>query len=157
MIAKLKLSLLLSSIAWLGACGETVELENEGGLCVMGTDLEWVEDGEDETLVTTFEEDTAVEIQVTLEECASACIEDVEASCEVDLDGDTLTVTARGSYVAPSGGGNCVDACEVVRATCTTDPLAAGTYTVEYVGESVSFDVPSVIQPLSINGAYCEL
>src|SRR5262245_6665519 len=98
-------------------------LEDVGGLCITGAGA---------TENTSYVADASVTVHVVLEDCASGCASDITASCSVELDGSTLSVSASGSYQVPSGGALCPAVCEEIDATCTSEPLAAGTYTVEY-------------------------
>jgi hypothetical protein len=138
----------------LPACGAIATFEDEGTLCVVGTALLDSEDGEGPR-TTTYEAGAPVTINVVLEECANGCAEDVEASCSIEMDGNTLRVSASGSYREP-GSGSCIDVCVVVDAQCESEPLPAGSYTVEYAGESVGFDVPDERVPATIGQAFCE-
>jgi hypothetical protein len=110
------------------------EVENIGGLCVVG-------DGD--AANTSYVENAAVEIRVVLDTCASCRASDITASCSIERDGSTLSVTASVSYwEQPTDV--CPAHCTKLLATCTSEPLAAGVYTVEYAGETTGFTVPSV-------------
>jgi hypothetical protein len=147
----------LAAIPVLAACGALVSLEDQGTACVVGTPLMESQNGEGPD-VTTYEADAPVTINVVLEDCASGCVEDIEASCSVELAGTTLSVSASASYREPSGIGACPDVCVVIDAQCTSPALPAGTHTVEYAGMSTTFDVPDQREPATLGegSVYCE-
>lgn len=79
--------------------------------------------------------------------CVCAALALTLSACNGDrvtLDGTTLQVSASGSYTVPGGNPICATVCTPVAATCSSEPLAAGTYTVEYAGESANLVVPSM-------------
>jgi hypothetical protein len=139
---------LLIMVALLPACGNLVALDDEGTLCVVGTALIDPEE-EDVPTVTTYEADAPVTMNVVLEECAGGCAEDIEASCSVEREGNTLQVSATASYREPVAG-NCIDVCVVIDTQCESEPLPAGTWTVEYAGGSTTFDVPDEREPATL-------
>jgi hypothetical protein len=123
-------------------------LEDVGGLCVLG-------DGDSAN--TSYVEDMSVDVHVVLDDCASGCASDIMASCSIELDGTTLSVHASGSYQVAGGNVACPLVCLPVEATCTSAPLAAGTYTVEYAGETTTITVPSMGPAAQIGSGSCPI
>lgn len=133
----------------LAGCGDgSRTLENVGSVCVMG-------EQEGDSPETSYVENAPVDITVVLDDCLSGCAEDIEASCSIELDGTNLRVSASGTYSVQPGGAVCPAVCVAMTATCTSEPLAAGTYSVEYAGESTTFEVPSMGPPAQIGDTTC--
>ncbi|MEM6927616.1 MAG: hypothetical protein AAF602_11845 [Myxococcota bacterium] len=127
---------LASTLLLLTACpaDEIVELENVGVACL----------GSHEGGVADIDEDAASTIFVTLDSCASGCASEIETSCTATLDGTTIAVTADASMMLPGGNASCPLVCTFVQAECDTEALPAGTYTLEYAGQSTTLEVPSM-------------
>jgi hypothetical protein len=80
----------------------------------------------------------------TLDECLSACSLNVQAACDIVRSGNILHITGHGSWSERNEPGQaCVDSCLVLGATCTTRPLEAGTYTIDYDGTTAAITIPS--------------
>lgn len=131
-------SLAVVAMGLLGACepepeDQMVELDDVGQACLGGMEGPSVD----------VEEDEPVTVVVTLEGCASGCAGEIEASCTAIEDGGTISVRATASYIVPGGALTCPAVCLFVQAECDTSALVAGSYALEYAGDSVSFDVPS--------------
>jgi hypothetical protein len=121
---------------------ELVQLADEGRACLWGGDVPagvtGTTGGE-----TTFTDGGPVTAHVVLDDCASGCADDLQASCEVRIVQTEVVVTATGSYTLPSGDRDCPSMCVVVAAECASDPLSAGTWTLDYAGgHSDGFEVP---------------
>jgi hypothetical protein len=94
----------------------------------------------------TYAEGAPILFRVTVEGCLSSCEDsDLRASCEVQRTGNTLHVTSRGSYThdEPFTPSVCTLDCNILAATCMTEPLEAGTYTVELGEQRTTITVPS--------------
>ena len=144
-------TMLLTALAVvvIAACsgeGSDNTLEDVGGLCVLG---------EGDAANTSYVADASVDVHVVLEDCASGCASDVMASCSIELDGTSLIVSASGSYHRDPIGAICPAVCVAVEATCTSEPLAAGTYTVEYAGDTTTIVVPSMGAAAEIGSGNC--
>jgi hypothetical protein len=139
-----------SRCAWLAAallatgCADEVVLEDSGLACLTST-AGWSE------AYQTFQADAPAYVTVRLDSClSSTCTSDYQASCEAVVTGDSIVISAHGSYADESGAGSsCSQVCLTLDAACETPPLAEGSYTVVYGEEEISLDVPSV------TGAYC--
>jgi hypothetical protein len=131
-------SLLLSiSLVVLAGCEEEgeatfVELTNGGAVCLHG-------EGESEN--TSYLENAPVDVTVVLNPFVGAS--SVEATCSIEQDGSTLRISASGGYWTKPAGPSTNEA-RIVMADCTTEPLAAGTYTIEYSRETTTLVVPSM-------------
>lgn len=111
------------------------EIEDVGSLCVLGEGL---------SSNTTYVENGSVEVHVVLQDCAPCNSTDFMTSCSIEQNGSTLTVSATASWWMHYDSDICTLECTTLVATCTSEPLAAGSYTVEYAGEMTSFEVPSM-------------
>jgi hypothetical protein len=96
---------------------------------------------EDEGVACVVAGESAFEIEVTLEDCASSCIEGLLSSCEVTRDGAVLDVTARADYTVPAGP--CDGACLAVTARCETRHLDPDAYVLRYAGGVAALVVPA--------------
>ena len=103
----------------------TVEtLENQGSACISGA------------------ADQAHTVQVEFGTCMSSSCDDLKsASCTVELSGTELIVQGKAeiSHVQQQA---CTDDCRRAEATCSTAPLAAGSYTLVYAGKRKDVVVP---------------
>lgn len=126
----------LPLLVW-GACVEPedqlVELDDIGQACL----------GDMEGPEIELTADEAVTVVVTLEGCASGCAGDIEATCTASVDDGVISVSASASYTTPGGTATCPAVCVFVQAECDTEALPAGSYTLEYGGDSDTFDVPA--------------
>lgn len=122
---------------------EQVDLVDVGTACAYGDGLPNVPGGGE---TTTFAADGRFDVQVVLDDCASGCAGDVQASCDVRLVTGEVVVTAEGSYTIPSGSPDCPAMCVEVVATCAGEPLEEGPWTLDYRGgHSDTFDVPGTV------------
>jgi hypothetical protein len=127
----MRLTVLASLLLLLTACPTEVdnEHENVGFACLLG------------------EPDTAYEVTVDFEQClSSSCDELVGSSCMVTIDGTTISIEAFATIRSKTGQTACTADCGAARATCQTPPLPAGTYTVQYAGDTVELVVPTATQ-----------
>ena len=95
-----------------------------------------------------FGADGVANVSVFLRCMSSTCTVEgsASASCTVEQIGDTLRVDARGSY-RDTGDNVCSTDCRPLTAQCVTAPIAAGTFTFEYAGQSADLVVPSTVPP----------
>lgn len=123
----------------------TIELgEGEGWACLFG------EGGSNGPYggyggETTFTDGGTTEVLVILEDCASGCASDLQATCSAAVVGSEIQVTASGSYTMPGGNPTCPSMCVVVAATCAGPTLATGSWSLVYVDPPAPLDVPSTV------------
>jgi hypothetical protein len=118
-----------------GCNGPTFEeIEDVGGLCILG-------DGDGSN--TSYVENATVDAHVVLQACAPCGATDIMTSCSIERDGSTLTVSASASWWKEDVD-VCTADCLVLETTCTSEPLPAGIYTVEYGDETTTLEVPSM-------------
>lgn len=121
-------------------CVRFIELEDEGIACIGDVDL-----GQELVL----DADAPVEVMVRLESCGSGCATNVEASCTATEQDGVILVRAEGSYELGRFDQTCPSVCVFVDATCETEALPEGTYTLRYgvTATGADFDVPGTIVP----------
>ena len=134
-----------SDTAGLSDTATFVELQDVGTACIADPDLNlmsfWdVEDRTSPLPPVDLSADAAATVYVILRSCVSSSIRDPMVSCTVEADGNTLKISAEGSYGTPTG--SWMTDCTVFGATCTTPPLPAGITTLTYGEGSVSLDLP---------------
>lgn len=96
--------------------------------------------------LVAFRAGDVLEIRIVFDDCISACAEEVSATCDVEVEGATITLDARGSWREP-GAGACVALCATLTATCMVDGLSAGTYEVRSRDRAVTITLPSAAPP----------
>jgi len=149
MTSLLRVALILLTLPLIAACGlfeddpEHVTFENEGTVC-----LHLADDPQD------FSEREIPSLSVTLPVClSSSCSENPQASCEVSVDGTTITLTSTASYLDTStAGGACTDDCGQLQATCELPELTAGEYTVTHGDETFTLEVDPAQEPTVCHG-----
>lgn len=80
---------------------------------------------------------------------ASAC-DEVDASCEIELDGEAIVVTAVFERQRPAGRCDLKEASRTMEAECVSAPVPAGTYVLHYGSESAELVIPSRSPPLQV-------
>jgi hypothetical protein len=93
-----------------------------------------------------FDEDREVFVRFTIDNClSSSCTRDPEASCAVRTDGPAgFEIDATATWIDTTNlGQGCTDDCLQLGATCTTPPLAAGSYLFTIGVRSVTLEIPS--------------
>jgi hypothetical protein len=125
-------------------CADEVVLDDTGVACLTST-AGWSDEYQ------TFAADAPAYVTVRLDTClSSTCTYNYAASCEVEVTGDRIVISAHGTYTDESGAGrSCSEVCLTLDAACETPPLAEGSYTVVYGDEEIPLSIPSV------TGAYC--
>lgn len=149
MFSPYRIALTLLILPLLAACGlldgdpERVAFENEGTVC-----MHVAEDPQD------FSERDIPSLSVTLPVClSSSCSENPQASCEVSVDGTTITLTSSASYLDTStAGGACTDDCGQLQANCELPELEAGEYTVTHGDETFTMEVAPEQEPTVCHG-----
>lgn len=142
---------LIAALALCAACsdgtgGQAISREyaNTGRVCACAEDNFPFCDGEQQR----FEANQPVFIQFHVTDVclSSSCTRDREASCTITPNTTGLAVTTAAAYtdVAPLGGG-CTADCGFLSATCATDALPAGDYTITYGTQSIALTIPSVV------------
>jgi hypothetical protein len=98
--------------------------EDRGGACISGV------------------VDQAHEVRIDFDLCLSSSCDKLEsASCMVEQSGTELIVHAKASVKHDSGRA-CTEDCGRAETTCSTEALAAGTYTLVYAGQRSEIVVP---------------
>lgn len=113
--------------------------ENEGSVC-LGLDHPHG------LPVDALEGDEPFPMIVGFESClSSSCSQDLEANCEVEIDGDDIFLSSTGSYGDRTHleGGMCTEDCRSLYADCGNLILEEGSYTVHHGDETVELTIPS--------------
>jgi hypothetical protein len=124
------------------------EIEDVGALCILGGS-----DDDEDYENTSYVENEPVTIHVFLDTIGGLASPEVMESCSVEQDGSTLHVSASASWWNAAPGVATPSSFKFVKAACTSEPLAAGTYTVEYGDATTTIEVPSMGPPAQI-GTY---
>ena len=133
---------------------ETFSLKDEGDFCIVNdSDLD---SNAVDAEVLDFEPDQPATVGVVLLGNAGGCAKDVEASCEVTVEGNDLVVHAKGSYSLDSEKVACPDVWVPVAAQCRTPALPAGVHSFRYGTKNLQLDVPSQQQALESADGVCE-
>lgn len=99
-------------------------LENQGFACISGA------------------ADQAHTIEVDFGTCmSSSCDRLQSASCTIEQSGAELIVQGT-AEISHARNEACTDDCRHAKATCSTGPLAAGSYTLVYAGQRTDVVVP---------------
>jgi hypothetical protein len=122
-----------------GCSSHDVEASDEGRVCLFATDPSQSDVGGPQS----YPENASLFVEVTLDACLSACIQNEIASCDVRRDGDRLIVHSDFAYDKPSPDQACVAVCHALEAVCESPALEAGTYQVTHGGDSYPLVVPS--------------
>lgn len=80
---------------------------------------------------------------------SGSCSRDIKASCTVERSGNALTVHSSFSATEPMYA-DCTLDCLVPIATCVTEPLPAGTYTLTQNGVVETLTIPSKVDSCSL-------
>jgi hypothetical protein len=126
------------------ACGDVRRFENEGRICVAAT-VEATHSAVRGQVPSPqqFGEGQPLFIEVMMPTClSSSCSHDIEAVCAAAVDGAAIVVSSHGSF--REGGVSCSADCGFLLASCSTGPLAAGTYEVRHGAERISLTIPSM-------------
>jgi len=134
----------------LGACGDVdnnmTVMVDQGQLCMFAEQpLVAMPGFEPETV--SLQTGGRLHVNVRLPQCLSAsCDVNRLASCDVQRAGSVLTVTSHISYEELDSE-ICTLDCGILSASCTSDELPAGAYTVVFGEQHFGLDVPSTIAP----------
>jgi hypothetical protein len=110
-------------------------------------DAQYVKDAKPKTLLKAGEE---LHIGVYAPRCAHPdCTRRVNMQCWADVVGTTITLHSRynGEHYPAN---TCTKDCEPDTAACSTPPLPAGTYTIEYGAHKKSVRIPGVVKPTCV-------
>ncbi len=101
----------------------------------------------DATQARTYADGARVKAVVDMNVClSSSCDVERMQACNIMVAGAELTVSSTVSWRS-TGADACTADCGRPRPMCTSQPLAAGTYTLKYKGLSTTFTVPSDVAP----------
>jgi hypothetical protein len=89
----------------------------------------------------------ALQIEVSLDNCGSACDEVLEASCSATLEGSVVRVASTLTIQPARPDTACIEICVARTASCTLEDLPAGDYTLEYNDQSAAFQIPLAASP----------
>jgi hypothetical protein len=132
---------ILTALLAAAACGagkEEHEVIDAGRLCVSPP-------GAQDPIAAPAERflpaDQPLTVTVQLDGClSSSCDIARSATCSVTRSGDVLQVKSTLAWTS-TGDNACTEDCGFLVATCTSDPLSAGTYTVEHGDRSATIVV----------------
>jgi hypothetical protein len=120
---------------------ETLTFQDEGKICVWPEGVEGSHSFGSKTPFS-FAAGEVLQISVVMPTClSSSCSKDPEASCEVKLAENLLSVTSTGAY--RDEGRTCTGDCGFLVARCVSPVLAAGTYTIRHGTDELVLGVPS--------------
>ena len=132
-------------------CGSTepvdglVVLENEGTLCFYDDAPTFFSRPDFEAPVQVFDAGSRLHLQVSVPGClSSSCDVNRSASCSVSQDEQVIRVFSQLSY-EETGDEQCTMDCGILSATCESEELAVGTYTVQHGDKLTGLAVPSVV------------
>lgn len=134
---------LVALSATLSGCGDDrVVRIDEGKLCVSSSapDLPLRSAPEPTSPV-----ETPVHVSVSLG-CVSACVQNEQAACTVTRHRDELRVHSVHAYDPPDPHQGCIALCGTVRATCVSEPLPSGEYTIRHGDRSYPLAVPAAAE-----------
>ena len=100
-----------------------------------------------EVCLTSADADAPLSVQVTLEDCISACVDNEIETCSITRDGERLLLTSEFSYDDADEDEICIALCNGQQATCSSEPLPAGDYVLEHGDESYPISIPTVDVP----------
>jgi hypothetical protein len=100
-----------------------------------------------EVCITSAATDAPLEVRVTLDECISACVDNEIETCSISREGNVLTLSSTFSYAEADEEEICIAVCNAQEATCSTEALPAGSYTLEHGDDSYTLDVPTTNVP----------
>lgn len=109
------------------ACERTVEIDHRdtGRACISG-------------------EGDVRQIDIDFGLCrSSSCEVLLDSSCDVTVEGDTITITSLATIESPKGSATCTADCQSANADCETPPIAPGSYTVVYGELSDTIEIPA--------------
>jgi hypothetical protein len=134
----------------LAACTDVDTFEDVGNVLVVSQGAFF------DAQEVAFVEGLGIDVRARSGIRASACDEE-ESSCEIEIGEGSLVVTATFERRRPPQRCADKDAGHLLVAECTSDPLPAGTYAVDYGGETAELVIPSRRAPLQIGPDVSEL
>lgn len=84
--------------------------------------------------------ETAMTVTVLFDSCGP-CTDDLVTHCEVDRAGDDIVITSDASFTLNEG--TCPASCPFFTATCTLEPLPAGTYLLSHGADLATLELPA--------------
>lgn len=97
----------------------------------------------------TFEDGFRIDVLVRSGIHATGC-DDFDATCEIAVDVDQITITAMFERSRPPMRCRAKDDGQSMVATCTSAPIPEGIYSVHYGDETAELQIPSTIPPLQV-------
>jgi hypothetical protein len=128
------------------SCGDNWETQtsrNQGTLCISS----------DQSALNAFNETPAQRVasnSVVFVGIASPCMSgscdrNASGTCQVQLDGQQISVTSEFEWETNRGSDQCTADCQRTLAICATPPLPSGHYTVQHGVVMLSLNVPGVV------------
>jgi hypothetical protein len=143
----ISIALVLAITAGCSAGEQQRQVDNQGKLCAFPAGTPDMHPELIDPAPREYPADRDIAIAVTFPLClSSSCSSEAMASCTVQQTGNTLRVTATGSFVEKTAGA-CTTDCGRLTARCATTALAGGTYTIDYAGNTVDLVLPSTVSP----------
>ncbi|HEY7373562.1 MAG TPA: hypothetical protein VIF57_15485 [Polyangia bacterium] len=140
------MSVAAASAGGCGNDGKDVVVHNQGDLCVYPTsEPNAVPFGAD-TTARDYAAGEVANLMVFFGCLSGSCTSDRQGSCTATQNGDVISVDATATY-HDTGAHECTADCAYLLARCTTEPLAAGTFTFSFTGAETQLAVPSTVAP----------
>jgi hypothetical protein len=132
----------------LAACGQSnvepqIQMDNIGTVCLFGGSNSF-----DPPQAQGFRADSPVYLSFRIADVCleSGCFRDLVASCSVIQNGTSLGVRSSASWIdTRSTNSSCFSDCWIPTATCATEVLPIGSYTIVFGTHTLALDVPSQV------------
>lgn len=142
-VVTVNLLIALAALGLVGCDSETDEprVIEDAPFCVLGPTDEHPSYGAPQT--ATIEADGPLRVHVLFDACgAGGCQVVTEATCTTTVgEGNIITVASK-AVVDTVPADSCTADCRAVEASCVTDALPAGTYTIVSADEALTQEVP---------------
>lgn len=102
-------------------------------------------ESEDDAGPVQLAADKPLTIHVKSDECMSACDRHSKQNCALHREADQLILTSKFSWEEPDDG-SCTLQCIVNVATCKSEPLPAGHYTIVHGDQRMELTIPSEVE-----------
>jgi len=134
-------AVILTALA--AGCGKHHTFTDEGRVCAFDSASATASDvyGNEEQ---TFVAGNSINFVYLADAClSSSCDSDPHANCRVERNGQTLRVLSEAEYTEGNSLRGCTADCRFLSATCSSDPLEAGTYTIQHGSDLLTVQIPS--------------